>query len=117
MLNNYAYYLSLQGRDLDKAKKMAEKAVELDPDNASNQDTYGWVLYKLGQYEEALEWIGKSVNNHNTDNAEVLEHYGDVLFKLGREEEALEYWKRAFEAGEGGSEFLEQKANEGIFNE
>ncbi len=117
VLNNYAYYLSLQGRDLDKAKKMAEKAVELDPDNASNQDTYGWVLYKLGQYEEALEWIGKSVNNHNTDNAEVLEHYGDVLFKLGREEEALEYWKRAFEAGEGGSEFLEQKANEGIFNE
>jgi len=113
VLNNYAYYLSLRGDQLDRAKKMALKANELDPGNSSNQDTYGWVLYKLGEYEEALEWIGKSIENHKVDNAEVLEHYGDVLYKLGRTEEALEYWKRALKAGKGGSELLEKKVNEG----
>ena len=117
VLNNYAYYLSLKGQDLDKALRMAEKATGLDPGNASNQDTYGWVLYKLGRYEEALEWIGKAIENHSSDNAEVLEHYGDVLYKLDRKEEARRYWKRALEAGEGGSELLQKKVNEGILYE
>lgn len=117
VLNNYAYYLSLKGEELEKAKKMAKKANELDPGNASNQDTYGWVLYKLGEYEEALEWIGKSIANHNTDNAEVLEHYGDVLYKLGRAQEALEYWKRAVKAGNGGSALLEKKVKDGTLYE
>jgi tetratricopeptide (TPR) repeat protein len=113
VLNNYAYYLSLRGEQLDKAREMAEKATRLDPENASNMDTYGWVLYKLGEYEDALEWIGKAIDNHNQDNAEVLEHYGDVLFKLGREKEALKYWKKAKEAGNGGSEWLDKKISDG----
>jgi len=117
VLNNYAYYLSLNGKELERARTMAKKATELDPENASNQDTYGWVLYKLGEYEEALEWIGKAIENHNTDNAEVLEHYGDVLYKLDQKEEAKRYWEKAQKAGEGGSELLEKKVNEGILYE
>ena len=117
VLNNYAYYLSLNGKELERARTMAKKATELDPENASNQDTYGWVLYKLGEYEEALEWIGKAIENHNTDNAEVLEHYGDVLYKLDQKEEAKKYWEKAQIAGEGGSELLEKKVNEGILYE
>lgn len=117
VLNNYAYYLSLRGEQLERAKKMARKANELDPGNSSNQDTYGWVLYKLGEYEEALEWIGKSLENHTEDNAEVLEHYGDVLYKLGKKKEAVKYWKKAAEAGNGGSEFLEIKIKDGKLHE
>ena len=117
VLNNYAYYLSLQGKELEKARTMAKKATELDPENASNQDTYGWVLYMLGEYEEALKWIGMAIENHNTDNAEVLEHYGDVLYKLDRKEEAQEYWKRALKAGKGGSDQLEKKAKDGVLYE
>ena len=109
VLNNYAYYLSLENRDLEKALQMSEKSLELDPDNSSNQDTYGWILYKLGRYEEAEVWIHKSIENHSEENAEVLEHYGDVLFKLGREEEALEYWKRAAKGEGEPSEYLEKK--------
>jgi tetratricopeptide (TPR) repeat protein len=117
VLNNYAYYLSLAGLELEKARDMSERSLELDPGNASNQDTYGWILYKLGEYEESLEWIGKSIESHEKDNAEVLEHYGDVLYKLGRKKEALEYWKRALNAGKGGTEFLEKKVNEGTLYE
>ena len=117
VLNNYAYYLSLNDKDLEKAKEMAQKATELDPDNDSNQDTYGWVLYKLGEYENALEWIAKAISNNKTDNAEVLEHYGDVLYKLDRKEEANKFWKKALKAGNGGSEFLQKKVTEGILYE
>ena len=117
VLNNYAYYLSLEGKELDRAKKMAKKSNELDPDNASNQDTYGWVLYMLGDYEAALEWIGMSVKNHGTANSEVLEHYGDTLYKLGREKEALKYWKKALDADNGGTEFLKKKVADGTLYE
>jgi tetratricopeptide (TPR) repeat protein len=108
VLNNYAYYLSLRGENLEKAEQMAKKATELDPDNPSNQDTYGWVLYRLGRYEEAKTWIGKAIENGEGNSAVVLEHFGDVLWKLGDKKEAVKYWERAKEAGEG-SEFLNRK--------
>jgi tetratricopeptide (TPR) repeat protein len=110
VLNNYAYYLSLRGKNLEKAEEMARKAVELDPENGANLDTYGWVLFKMGRYTEAEEWIRKAIQ-HREESAVVLEHYGDVLWKLGDEDEAVMYWVKALEAGEG-SEFLEKKVRE-----
>ena len=108
VLNNYAYYLSLLGTDLDKAERMAKKAVTLEPLNASFQDTYGWVLFKVEKYGEAGEWILKAIQNKEEPSAEVLEHYGDVLFKLGKESQALEYWIKAKQKGTG-SELLDKK--------
>jgi tetratricopeptide (TPR) repeat protein len=111
VLNNYAYYLSLEGKDLDKAERMSKKAVELDSTNASFQDTYGWVLFMKGKYQEAAVWIEKAVNSDEAPSGEVLEHYGDVLFKLNDREKALEYWNKALQKG-GGSEFLQKKIND-----
>lgn len=110
VLNNYAYYLSLRGENLDKAEQLAEKAVELDPENGANQDTYGWVLYKMGKYEEAEKWIGKAIENRES-SAVVLEHYGDVLYKLGDKKGAVKYWEKAIDKGQG-SEFLEKKVRD-----
>lgn len=101
VLNNYAYYLSLNGESLEKAEQMARKAVNLEPDNSSFQDTYGWIMYKLGRYKEAREWIGKALEDKQGESGEVLEHYGDVLFKLGDQEQAMEYWVRAKKKGDG----------------
>ncbi len=108
VLNNYAYYLSIRGTELDKAEKMAKKAVEMEPQNASFQDTYGWVLYKIGKYKEAGDWILKAIENKEAPSAEVLEHYGDVLYKLGDEPQALDYWNRAKVKGPG-SDLLNKK--------
>ena len=108
VLNNYAYYLSLKGVELDKAAKMANKAVSLDPESASFQDTYGWVLFMQGKYDEASEWILKAVNNKEGASAEVLEHYGDVLYKLNDPMLALEYWQKAKQKGKA-SDLLEKK--------
>src|ERR1019366_4067065 len=67
-LNNYAYYLSLRGEKLDKAASMAEKAVNLVPNNGNSMDTYGWVLYRQKKYEEAKKWIEKALKNGEQNN-------------------------------------------------
>jgi tetratricopeptide (TPR) repeat protein len=108
VLNNYAYYLSLRNEKLTDAERMAKKANELQPNEASFQDTYAWVLYQLGKYDLALEWLDKALNNGGINDGTVLEHYGDVLFKLNRPDEALSYWKQAQEKG-GASDLLDKK--------
>ncbi|HIA36834.1 MAG TPA: tetratricopeptide repeat protein [Flavobacteriales bacterium] len=108
VLNNYSYYLSLRGKELEKARKMASKSIELEPKNISFQDTYGWVLYKSGNYKEAKIWINKSLNNGGNQRPVILEHYGDVLYMLGQKEEALKYWNEAKLKG-GKSKLLEKK--------
>lgn len=108
VLNNFAYYLCIDGGDLEKALVMATKAVDLDPYNSSNIDTKAWVLFKQEKYTEAQAWIKKAIRLDEDSNAEVLEHYGDILFKLGKVEEAVDQWKKAKEAGEG-SDKLDQK--------
>lgn len=111
VLNNYAYYLSLRGENLEKAAKMAKRATELKPDSPSNQDTYGWVLYKLGYYDEAKLWIEKAIANNPEASPVMLEHLGDVYWKLDDKKQAVEYWEKAKEAGKG-SEFLDKKVSD-----
>jgi tetratricopeptide (TPR) repeat protein len=109
VLNNYSYYLSLRNVNLEKAKQMAARANDLQPNNLSFMDTYGWVLYQLEEYEQAEIWVKRAIDNEEKDSAVLLEHYGDILYQLGRKDEALEYWKSAKELGGEASEFLDQK--------
>lgn len=115
VLNNYSYYLSLTNNDLEKAKLMAEKAIKLEPNQSSYLDTYGWVLFKLGQYDKAAEYIYKAIQL-NYNNPVLLEHYGDTQFKLGNIEEAQNYWKKAKDAGSD-SKILEQKIKDKTYYE
>ncbi len=99
VLNNYSYYLSLRGINLDRAEEMARTANSLQPDSPSYQDTYGWILFQMGKYEQAKEWIYKAINNGGKSSGVILEHYGDVLFKLGDKEGCLKYWGEALKTG------------------
>ena len=111
VLNNYSYYLSLRGVNLEKAKEMSFNSNLLEPNNGTFQDTYAWILYKLQQYDEALSWILKAVENGSSESPVVLEHYGDILYKLNRKNDAFEKWEQAKVIGEG-SELLEKKIRE-----
>jgi len=111
VLNNYAYYLSLRNEKLDKAEEMSKKSNEIERDNASYNDTYGWILYGLGRYEDAKLWLEKALANGAANNAVILEHLGDVLYKLNNTDIALEYWIKAKKAGTG-SDNLDRKINE-----
>lgn len=111
VLNNYAYYLSLRGENLDKAGNMSKRSIELDPNNASSEDTYAWILFRLKKYKDARLWIEKALKSDSTNNATQVEHYGDILYLLGEKEQALEQWQKAKTLSPG-SEKLNKKINE-----
>jgi tetratricopeptide (TPR) repeat protein len=110
-LNNYAYYLSLAGKDLDKAEKMSARVIERFPDNSTYLDTYAWVLFKKGEYKLARFYMQSALNYGGQENPTLLEHYGDILFKLELQDEAKQYWEKAKING-GDSEVLERKIRE-----
>lgn len=93
VLNNYAYYLAVRKKDLEKAEKYSRLSNELNPNSATLQDTYAWVLFQQGRYKEALSWIEKAMKGDVS--AVLLEHYGDILSMVGREKDALKQWERA----------------------
>lgn len=111
VLNNYAYSLAERDLKLEEALKMSEAAVEADSENSSYLDTFGWIHYKLGNYESAKEYIEKAVIV-DAENAIQLDHLGDVYFKLGDLENAKKYWTKAFEI-DATIENLKQKIETG----
>ena len=105
-LNNYAYYLSLHKKNLDKAESMSAKSLEKEPDNATYVDTFAWILFQQGRYVEAKEYIDKAVRllteageADSQDNANIIEHAGDIYFKAGDVKGALQFWQRALKNG------------------
>ena len=97
VMNNYAYFLSLKGQDLDKAERMAGLAVKSYPNSATYLDTYAWVYFKKKDYQLALMYIRSAIDNDDTHSADVYDHYGDILFMNGEPDQALEQWKIALE--------------------
>lgn len=112
VLNNYAYYLSERGEQLDKAEKMSRKCNDLQPGVATYLDTYAWIFYKQGKYGEARTWQEKAIAAGGAGEAVLIEHYGDILFKLGDSTGAVEQWKKAKDLG-GASELIGRKITEG----
>lgn len=98
-LNNYSYYLSLRKVNLEKAKQMSAYANKLEPNNDSFEDTYAWILFQLGDFNEAKLWQEKAMKQTASPSGTLLEHYGDILFKLGEQEKAVEYWQKAKAVG------------------
>lgn len=111
VLNNYAYYLSLRGENLEEAEKMSRRSIELDPGNSSSEDTYAWILFRLKKYQEAKVWIEKALANGSGSNATQTEHYGDILYFLGEKDKAIEQWQKAKSLGSK-SNTLDKKLNE-----
>lgn len=96
VLNNYAYFLSLSGKQLDKAYAMSQKTITAEPNNATYLDTFGWILYKLGKFIEAKAIFRHAMIYGGTDNAVILDHYADVLYALGEKDAAVMYWEMSY---------------------
>ena len=94
-LNNYAYYLSVERTDLDKAEEMSFITVKEEPENATYLDTYAWILFEKGRYTEARIYIEQAMRNGGDKSQVIVEHCGDIYFKLGEKEKAVEMWKKA----------------------
>jgi tetratricopeptide (TPR) repeat protein len=109
-LNNYAYYLSIRNEQLEKAAQMSKHSIDLQPNTASFEDTYAWILFKQKKYADAKQWIEKAMQ-HSKNNATQSEHLGDIMFYMGNAEAAVQNWKRAKEYGSK-SALLDKKINE-----
>ncbi len=116
VLNNYAYYLSLRKENLPRAKELSEKCNELQPGNASFQDTYAWILFQMNDLENASIWIDKAIENGGIRSGTIMEHKGDILIKQGKTNDALDFWRRAKELG-GTSDKLDQKISQQKYSE
>ena len=91
VLNNYAYYLSMQHRRLCKAQKMSRITIEEQPDNATYLDTYGWILFLRGKAAEAKPHFKHAMIYGGKDSAVILMHYAEVLKALGEDELSTYY--------------------------
>lgn len=107
-LNNYAYYLSVERRDLDKAEEMSYKTVKAEPNNATYLDTYAWILFEKGNYAEARIYIDSAMKSDTEKSSVIVEHCGDIYFMTGDVDGALNHWKQALELGSE-SKTLKQK--------
>ena len=87
---------------------MSVRACELEPSNATYLDTKGWILYRLGRYEEAKPIMLQAVSLDKTSSTVLLMHYGDVLYALGEEFMAGVYWRRALSGGHDPAEVNEK---------
>ena len=96
-LNNYAYYLSEEGEQLDKAEQMSYKTIKAEPKNATYLDTYAWILFMQQRYSEAKVYIEQALQNKDDslDNAVIFEHAGDIYACCNDSDKALEYWEQA----------------------
>jgi tetratricopeptide (TPR) repeat protein len=93
VLNNYAYYLSEDNKNLGKALKMSKRTIDIESDNATYLDTYAWILHKLGRDSEAQPVFRKAMTLGGRESAVILDHYGDVLFELEEYDTAILYWE------------------------
>lgn len=110
-LNNYAYYLSLERRDLDRAEEMSYKTIKAEPKNATYLDTYAWILFEKGNYAEARIYIDDAILGDTEKSGGIVEHGGDIYYMTGDVDKAVELWQKAREMGIK-SEVLEQKIKE-----
>ena len=116
VLNNYAYFLSEDGKSLERALTMISRALALSQNNSTYLDTMAWVLYKLGRYDEAKKYMQQALSLDRHRSAELALHYGDILHALGEEFMARTYWRKALERGADKEEierrFLPEKSKQ-----
>ena len=111
VLNNYAYYLSLEGKKLKKAHDMSRKTIEAEPDNATYLDTFGWILFLQGKPEEAKTHFKRAMLYGGKESPVIMDHYAEVLFALGEYDRAMVYWNMALQIDNGEIAGLKERIN------
>ena len=108
-LNNYAYYLSELGEQLDKAEQMSYRTIKADPQNATFLDTYAWILFMQERYSEAKIYIEQTLQYDKDSSAVMLEHAGDIYFHTGDTGQAVLLWEKALSKASDDSEIKEDR--------
>ena len=93
--NYVAFMWAEHNLHLDEAEEMVGRALQFDPDNGAYLDTLGWIHYRKGKFDDALNELLRAAQNLNRPDPIVLEHIGDAYAKLNRVPQALDFWQKA----------------------
>jgi tetratricopeptide (TPR) repeat protein len=115
VLNNYAYYLSVRNTRLQDAEQMSKKSLALRQNEKTFLDTYAWILYKQGKYQEALVQQQKALEAPGDTDATLLEHLGDIYYKLDDKTKAMQYWQQAKGLGNANEQLLKKITNKQLY--
>jgi Tfp pilus assembly protein PilF len=93
--NNLGYLWARRGENLDQARALIEKAVQLEPKNAAFLDSMGWVLLKLNRPGEGLDYLLKAIENSSRPDALLYDHLGDIYAALNQLDNAAVAWRKS----------------------
>jgi len=93
--NYIGYMWADHNMNLDEAEAMIKRALESEPNNASYLDSLGWVEFRKGKFDQALNDLLHAAKSVERDDPVVFEHIGDTYLKLNRVPEALDAWQKA----------------------
>lgn len=96
-MNYLGYMWADRGENLGEARKLIEKAVELEPQSAAYLDSMAWVLFKLKAPREAIKWIRKAIEHSDKPDPTLYDHLGDIHAELGEQEKAREAWRKSLD--------------------
>jgi tetratricopeptide (TPR) repeat protein len=97
-MNDLGYLWADANKNLDRAWRLINRAVEIEPKNMAYRDSLGWVLYRQGKYAKAAAELEKAAAAESKPDGVVLDHLGDTYEKLGEREKARDAWRKAVEA-------------------
>ena len=97
IMNDYAYFIA-EREDVDSEKlnfalELSKDVISIVPNSPEYLDTMGWIYYRMGEYQMALEYLLKS-QSLDKQNSIILEHIGDVYLKLEKFEKALNTYNK-----------------------
>ena len=92
-LNALGFTLADQTDRYEEAYELLERAIEIMPDDPAIIDSWGWVHYRLGKYDEALRYLRRALAR--LDDPEIAAHLGEVLWVTGDQDAARDVWRRA----------------------
>jgi Flp pilus assembly protein TadD len=115
VLNYLGYSWVEQGKNLDRAREMIERAVAQRPNDGFIIDSLGWVLFRMGDYKGAVRQLERAVELRPEDPT-INEHLGDAYWRIGRRLEARFQWRHALALGpdKERTEQIAQKIDNGL---
>lgn len=115
VLNYLGYSLVEMGQNLDEAEEMIQKAVDQRPEDGYIVDSLGWIYYRFGEFDLAVQHLGRAVELRPIDPV-INDHLGDALWMVGRKIEARFQWKRAlsFDPEDKDAERIRRKLDVGL---
>lgn len=106
VMNNFSYYLSLREESLDEAERLSRITIEREPENGTYLDTYAWILYKKGEYEEAEKYIMQALKWGGDGDPDVNIHAAEIHKALGNIPMARAFYQKALILGGNKEELI-----------